>query len=377
MAHKLKILFFIICILLSCQKREWNNPFDPDCPKEIYTPTNFKATQQDNTVKLTWSQLNNNISGFKIMRSINDVNWTEIGNLDKNIFTLTDSNISGGEKYTYKIVAVAGKNESNEKVISLTPILSAILTTTAASAITSTTAISGGNITNDGGAKVTSRGVCYGVAQNPTISGNKTTNGSGKGTFVSNISGLTPSTTYYIRAYATNSNGTAYGNQLSFKTSGNLPSENYEVIINVIDVDAWSVYNPVLTGAANAKVSILDHDNPNKNEPLYEGITDSDGKLILPNILPDDYFVYIEKGNQSNVIEQEIIDGQEVGYIIIGIFMNAEQLASYAVSPCAWVGDPRLLDLNEDGIINKYDKAVGNEITISQNSTFTFFISEQ
>lgn len=214
----------IIFTLFSCEQREWNNPFDPDCPKELFTPTNFEAIQEENSINLTWSQSNNNISGFKIMRSTNDVTWTEIGNLDKNIFTWTDSNILGGEKYTYKIVAVAGKNESNEKIISLTPVLFATLTTTSVTAITSTTATSGGNITNDGGATITARGVCYGVAQNPNVSGSKTTNGSGTGSFVSNITGLTPNTTYYICAYATNSSGTAYGNQLNFKTSGNLPS---------------------------------------------------------------------------------------------------------------------------------------------------------
>ena len=156
------------------------------------------------------------------------------------------------------------------------------------------------------------------------------------------------------------------------------PSNNYEIIINVIDVDAFSPVNPVLIGASNAKVKFLDYNNPNRNVPLYEGITDSDGKLILPNILPDDYFVYIEKRDQSNVIEQEIINGQEIGYIIIGIFMTEEQRASYPVLPGQEVGDPRLLDINADGTIGGvYDKAVGNEITVSKNTIYTLFISEQ
>jgi len=92
------------------------------------------------------------------------------------------------------------------------------LSTTNISSITSTTASSGGNITSDGGASVTSRGVCWSTSQNPTTSNSKTTDGSGTGTFTSSITGLTADTTYYVRAYAVNSVGTAYGDQKSFTT---------------------------------------------------------------------------------------------------------------------------------------------------------------
>ena len=87
------------------------------------------------------------------------------------------------------------------------------------SAITQTTATSGGNITNNGGATVTSRGVCWSTGPIPTINNNVITSGNGDGIFTSNITGLNPGTTYYVRAYATNSVGTAYGNIVSFVTS--------------------------------------------------------------------------------------------------------------------------------------------------------------
>lgn len=95
----------------------------------------------------------------------------------------------------------------------------ATLTTTAVTAITGTTASSGGNVTADGGATVTARGVCWANSPLPTISDNMTSNGTGTGTFTSSLTGLLPNTTYYVRAYATNTSGTAYGNQLSFTTS--------------------------------------------------------------------------------------------------------------------------------------------------------------
>lgn len=92
------------------------------------------------------------------------------------------------------------------------------VSTTSVSNITQTSANSGGIVVSDGGASVTSRGVCWSTSQNPTISGSYTSNGTGTGTFTSTISGLTANTTYYIRAYATNSVGTAYGNQVSCTT---------------------------------------------------------------------------------------------------------------------------------------------------------------
>lgn len=94
-----------------------------------------------------------------------------------------------------------------------------ILTTNAISNIEETVATSGGNITDNGGAAVTMHGVCYSTSTTPTITDNKTSDGTGTGTFVSNLIELTANTTYYVRAYATNSEGTAYGNEQSFTTT--------------------------------------------------------------------------------------------------------------------------------------------------------------
>ncbi len=91
-----------------------------------------------------------------------------------------------------------------------------VLSTTNVSNINATTASSGGNITSDGGAAITARGVCWSTSPNPTTSDNKTTDGTGTGTFSSNMNNLQWDTRYYVRAYATNSVGTAYGNEISF-----------------------------------------------------------------------------------------------------------------------------------------------------------------
>jgi hypothetical protein len=93
-----------------------------------------------------------------------------------------------------------------------------VAATTAATSITGTTATSGGNITSDGGSVISARGVCWSTIQNPTIADSKTTDGATTGSYISSITGLTAATTYYVRAYATNAAGTAYGTQISFTT---------------------------------------------------------------------------------------------------------------------------------------------------------------
>jgi len=97
------------------------------------------------------------------------------------------------------------------------------VTTTSITGITSSSATGGGNVTSQGSASVTARGVCWSTSQNPTTANSKTVDGSGTGSFTSSITGLSASTTYYVRAYATNSAGTSYGSQVSFTTSGTNP----------------------------------------------------------------------------------------------------------------------------------------------------------
>jgi uncharacterized protein (TIGR02145 family) len=92
------------------------------------------------------------------------------------------------------------------------------LSTATISEITHNSATSGGNITDDKGLTITSRGVCWSTDDTPTVGDNKTSDGAGAGNFVSVLTGLKGNTTYYVRAYAINSSGTGYGMALSFKT---------------------------------------------------------------------------------------------------------------------------------------------------------------
>ncbi len=92
------------------------------------------------------------------------------------------------------------------------------VTTTSVSSITQTTATSGGEVTSDGGTTVTARGVRWNTTGNPTIADNLTSDGTGTSVFTSNLAGLSPNTPYFVRAYSTNSQGTAFGNEVPFST---------------------------------------------------------------------------------------------------------------------------------------------------------------
>ncbi len=98
-----------------------------------------------------------------------------------------------------------------------------VITTVAVTDSTTTGAISGGDITSDGGNAITTRGVCWSTKANPSIiyPDSITVDGTGPGIFTSTITGLVPNKSFHVRAYATNSEGTSYGQDISFRTPAN------------------------------------------------------------------------------------------------------------------------------------------------------------
>ena len=140
-------------------------------------------------------------------------------------FTASLSGLLPGTTYYVRAWATnsVGTAYGNQVTFSV-PAVMPTLTTAAVSGITGNSAISGGNITGNGGSAVTARGVCWSTTENPTVLNAKTTNGSGSGSFTSSLADLAGATTYYVRAWAENSAGIAYGNQVSFSTSAALPS---------------------------------------------------------------------------------------------------------------------------------------------------------
>jgi len=156
-------------------------------------------------------------------------------------FNVTLTGLNFATKYYARAYATgtAGTIYGEEYNFTTLPVVPT-LTTVAITAITGSSAAGGGNVTVTGGAEVTVRGVCFGTVTKPTVADSKTTDGKGTGAFVSALAALKGNTTYYVRAYATNSAGTGYGPEVSFKTLIDLPAVTTTAVTGVSKIAAIS-----------------------------------------------------------------------------------------------------------------------------------------
>jgi hypothetical protein len=170
------------------------------------------------------------------------------------------------------------------------------ITTIAVSSITQTTATSGGTVTADGGAPVTVRGVVWSTSPSPTVAlATKTTDGTGTGTFASNITGLSAATTYYVRAYATNSAGTAYGSETSFATSasGSVTLTNIVLYLDAGNVTSYSgsgsTWTDLSPSAQNGTISGATYSSSNGGYFTFNGSSAYVSVSAVPGTGPSTY----------------------------------------------------------------------------------------
>ena len=140
-------------------------------------------------------------------------------------FTATLTDVTPNQIYSYRAYAINSKGTSYGEVMTFEiQVDLPTVTTNEVTDITDYSAVSGGNVTVDGGADILAKGIVWSRSKNPTVDlETKTDEGAGLGSFTSTMSNLTSGSTYYVRAYATNAAGTGYGKEMEFKTTGEAP----------------------------------------------------------------------------------------------------------------------------------------------------------
>ena len=165
-------------------------------------------------------------------------NYTEHNTGGPGNYSCDIDSLKQGTKYYIRAFATNAMGTSYGNLDSLQTLAVPTLTTTAASDITNNSAVSGGEITDDGGVPVIARGVCWSTTNIPTVDSTKTVDGTGIGEFTSNMTNLHRVTKYYFRAYATNSVGTGYGQLDSLVTLPQLPVVSNVIMGNMVDGSA-------------------------------------------------------------------------------------------------------------------------------------------
>ena len=166
------------------------------------------------------------------------------------------ASLTSGTLYHVRAYAIneAGTAYGEDKTFTTVVVSMATLTTTAITNVAAMTATSGGNVTDDGNGDITARGVCWATTTGPVATGSHTTDGTGTGAFVSSITGLLPTTTYYVRAYATNSAGTSYGDELTLTTFAATDADGNNYTSIVIGTQTWLLQNLKTTKYQNGDV---------------------------------------------------------------------------------------------------------------------------
>ncbi|MBP6882147.1 MAG: LysM peptidoglycan-binding domain-containing protein [Candidatus Levybacteria bacterium] len=176
----------------------------------------FKVTAKgSNTYDLNFQIWNSDADGtlstMKTEKNLNGIVNSDLGSASiiHGFFAAAGSRMEKIDNFLIELEGGAGFVDENLPVV----------LTASPSAVMGTTATSGGNATDDQGAAITDRGVCWNTSSSPTTSHTCTHDGTGEGTFSSSLTGLSGLTAYYVRAFATNSQGTSYGSEYSFTTS--------------------------------------------------------------------------------------------------------------------------------------------------------------
>lgn len=215
-------MFLLLGLLISCEEKEFNNPYDPTTSPELWAPNDLKINQISySQIKLLWNQEEQNIDGFKIDKKAGNDNWEiAIANINKNKLEWIDNfTVQPNISYTYRVYAYAGDNQSS--IISggiLTADLP-IVKTNPFYLISDNIAMGGGKIAFSEDDLLTNLGICYSTHDQPITTDNTIEQKLGMNEFNCYLLDLGENQTYFIRSFVSTDLGVVYGNTIKIKTS--------------------------------------------------------------------------------------------------------------------------------------------------------------
>lgn len=235
------LLLVIVAALASCKKVPEVNTEYVDVERDLITVGTTTATIQCDyeyiaTLKKAYFHYGEGSDTTKMtsaeMRVVQNTLYVELSDLKENTTYSYYYEFANGFN-SMKSVTRTFKTEGPSTTITMPTVVTAEVTE-----ITSNSAKSGGEVTNDGGAEVTERGVCWSTNANPTLNDSHIASGTGIGAFTAIMNNLEANTTYHVRAYAINEKGTAYGLDKEFKTlagggGANLPTVTTKEVAGV------------------------------------------------------------------------------------------------------------------------------------------------
>ena len=246
---KILYLFLLLVLFASCSR-------DEKVQKTKAKVENFTIEPSYNqaTVKGTASPSHDKINLRIICQSLssNARLGFELGKFSKVNIQSVLTGLIPATTYTYRLEAYTPQSVAllDTGRFSTKHLTKPTVTTRSVSNITTTTASSGGNVTDLGDVSLLARGVCWNTSPSPTVSNSHTNEGGDLGDFASSITGLTPGVTYYVRAYAKNSVGTSYGNQVTFTSGSTTPTVNTSDVTSITSNSAVCGGNVTTSGGA-------------------------------------------------------------------------------------------------------------------------------
>ena len=263
-------------------------------------------------------------------------------------FTSSITGLLQGTLYFVRAYAINGVGTAYGEQRSFTTDDIPYLTTEIISNISDTTADGGGEVTSVNGEPVTVRGVCWSTEQNPTTADSFTDDGSGLGTYSSNLSGLTKGTEYFVRAYGSNSIGTGYGNEVSF-TTDDVPSE---------------VINSIFLNSDRSALISSEVTNNNGNSVSERGVCWS------TNHLPDINDDYIANGSGTGVYETKITGLNPDTYYFVRAYATNSVGTSYSEE----LGFGTKNDLRNTLYFNGSDQYASIPLTLPNSGTIETWV---